>query len=33
MKLTNEGLKQAAEWKKADVALPGYDREKMLRAT
>ena len=33
MKLTNEGLKQAAEWKKADVVLPGFDREKMMRAT
>ena len=33
MKLTNEGLKQAAEWKKAEVVLPGFDREKMMRAT
>ena len=33
MRLTNEGLKDAAAWRKAGVALPGYDREVMIRAT
>ena len=33
MKLTNEGLRDAAAWRKAEVALPGYDREQMIRAT
>ena len=33
MKLTNEGLKETAAWQQAGVALPGYDREQMVRAT
>ena len=33
MKLTNEGLKQTAEWQKANVKLPGFDRAEMLCAT
>ena len=33
MKLTNEGLKDTAAWRKAEVALPGYDRDSMIRAT
>ena len=31
MKLTNEGLKDTAAWRKAEVALPGYDRDSMIR--
>jgi len=33
MKLTDEGLKQIQAWKERGVALPAYDREKMIRAT
>lgn len=33
MKLTNEGLRDAAAWQRAEVALPRYDREQMIRAT
>ena len=33
MKLTNEGLRDAAAWQKAEVALPRYDRDSMIRAT
>ena len=33
MKLTDAGLKQVQEWKERGVALPAYDREKMIRAT
>ena len=33
MKLTNEGLRDTAAWQKAEVALPRYDREQMIRAT
>ena len=33
MKLTNEGLRDAAAWRKAEAALPGFDREQMIRAT
>lgn len=33
MKLTNEGLKDRAAWEKAGVALPKFDREKMLAQT
>ena len=33
MKLTNEGLKDLQAWKERRTTLPGYDREKMVRAT
>jgi len=33
MKLTNEGLRDTADWQKAEVALPRYDREQMICAT
>lgn len=29
MKLTIEGIKDRAAWKKAGIALPGYDVEKV----
>ncbi|MBR3333389.1 MAG: mannitol dehydrogenase family protein [Clostridia bacterium] len=33
MKLTNTGLRDAAAWQRAEVSLPRYDREQMIRAT
>ena len=33
MKLNNESLKQATFWEKAEIKLPGFDREKMIAAT
>ena len=33
MKLNNESLKNRTFWEKADIALPCFDREKMLAAT
>ena len=33
MKLTNEGLKRTADWEKADIVLPGFDRAAMTEAT
>ena len=33
MKLTDEGLKQIQEWQNHGVALPAYDRAKMIKAT
>ena len=33
MKLTNAGLRDAAAWQRAEVSLPRYDREQMIRAT
>ncbi len=33
MKLTNAGLRESENWKKAGVVLPEYDREAMIRAT
>jgi len=33
MKLTNASLKDTAFWQKANIALPSFDREKMIAAT
>ncbi|MDR2314499.1 MAG: mannitol dehydrogenase family protein [Spirochaetaceae bacterium] len=33
MRLTNRGLEDAAAWKEAGIALPGFDRELMIAAT
>ncbi|MCR5107428.1 MAG: mannitol dehydrogenase family protein [Lachnospiraceae bacterium] len=33
MKLDNEGLKNAEEWKKRNYRLPEYDRDEMIRKT
>jgi len=33
MKLTNESLKDKSFWQKANIALPRFDREKMIAAT
>ena len=33
MKLSNEGLKNRAEWEAKGYQLPQYDREKMVAAT
>ncbi|MDR2576015.1 MAG: mannitol dehydrogenase family protein [Treponema sp.] len=33
MQLTNEGLKNTAQWEKAGIQLPKFDREAMIKAT